>query len=168
MQSASVVITRVDASIPVTPVQVHAQYLKDFSFENPNAPDSLRASGGKPEMDVNIVLDAVKINDESNPDLYESGLTLTVKSTRDGKVVFISEIVYAALVTVKDVPQQHIRSILYVDVPQMLFPFARQIVANAVTAGGFPPLLLNPIDFRGMYADANRKSPQREDGAAAA
>jgi preprotein translocase subunit SecB len=160
--------TRVDASVPVTPVQVHAQYLKDFSFENPNAPDSLRAAGGKPEMDVNIVLDAVKINDESNPDLYESGLTLTVKSTRDGKVVFISEIVYAALVTVKDVPPQHIRSILYVDVPQMLFPFARQIVANAVTAGGFPPLLLNPIDFRGMYADANRKSPQNEDGAAAA
>lgn len=160
--------TRVDASIPVTPVQVHAQYLKDFSFENPNAPDSLRLGGGKPEMDVNIVLDAVKINDEANPDLYEAGLTLTVKSTRDGKVMFISEIVYAALVTVKDIPQQHIRSILYVDVPQMLFPFARQIVANAVTSGGFPPLLLNPIDFRGMYADANRKSPQKEDGAAAA
>ena len=159
---------RVDATIPVTPVQVHAQYIKDFSFENPNAPDSLRASGGKPEMDVNIVLDAVKITDETNPDLYETGLTLTVKSTRDGKVLFISEIVYAALVTIKDIPAQHIRSILYVDVPQMLFPFARQIVANAVTGGGFPPLLLNPIDFRGMYEDANKKSPQPKDGAAAA
>lgn len=160
--------TRVDANIPVTPVQVHAQYLKDFSFENPNAPESLRVGGGKPEMDVNIVLDAIKIEDENNPDLYESGLTLTVKSMRDGKVLFISEIVYAALVTVKDIPQQHIRSILYVDVPQMLFPFARQIVANAVTSGGFPPLLLNPIDFRGMYADANRKSAQKDGGAAAA
>jgi preprotein translocase subunit SecB len=148
---------RIDAEIPVTPVQVHAQYLKDFSFENPNAPDSLRP-GGKGELDVNIVLDAEKINDETNPDLYEAGLTLTVKSTRDGKVLFISEIVYAALVTVKGVPQQHIRSILYIDVPQMLFPFARQIVSNAVTSGGFPPLLLNPIDFRGMYADANKKN----------
>lgn len=159
---------RVDADIPVTPVQVHAQYLKDFSFENPNAPDSLRVGGGKPEMDVNIVLDAVKINDETNPDLYESGLTLTIKSTRDGKVLFISEIVYAALVTIKDIPQQHIRSILYVDVPQMLFPFARQIVANAVTSGGFPPLLLNPIDFRGMYVDANKKSPPADGNVAAA
>jgi preprotein translocase subunit SecB len=160
--------TRVDANVPVTPVQVHAQYLKDFSFENPNAPDSLRPAGGKPEMDVNIVLDAVKINDESNPDLYESGITLTVKSTRDGKILFISEIVYAALVTIKDVPPQNVRSILYVEIPQMLFPFARQIVATAVTNGGFPPLLLNPIDFRGMYADANKKSPQMGDGAAAA
>jgi preprotein translocase subunit SecB len=159
---------RVDANMPVTPVQVHAQYLKDFSFENPNAPDSLRVGGGKPEMDVNIVLDAVKIEDEANPDLYESGITLTIKSTRDGKVLFISEIVYAALVTIKDVPPQHIRSILYVEVPQMLFPFARQIVANAVTSGGFPPLLLNPIDFRGMYTDANKKSPQTDEGAAAA
>ena len=158
----------VDADVPITPVQVHAQYLKDFSFENPNAPDSLRPSGGKAELDVNIVLDAEKINDESNPDLYESSLTLTVKSMRDGKVMFISEIVYAALVTVKGVPSQHIRSILYIDVPQMLFPFARQIISNAVTSGGFPPLLLNPIDFRGMYADASKKSPDSGDDVAAA
>jgi preprotein translocase subunit SecB len=149
---------RIDADIPATPVQIHAQYLKDFSFENPNAPESLRPISGKPEMDVNIVLDAIKINDETNPDLYESGLTLTVKSTRDGKVLFISEIVYAALVTIKDIPSQHVRSILYVDVPQMLFPFARQIISNAVTSGGFPPLLLNPIDFRGMYTDAKKKN----------
>lgn len=159
--------TNVDADVPVTPVQVHAQYLKDFSFENPNAPESLRA-GGKAELDVNIVLDAEKVNDDSNPDLYESGLTLTVKSMRDGKVMFISEIVYAALVTIKGVPPQHIRSILYIDVPQMLFPFARQVISNAVTSGGFPPLLLNPIDFRGMYADANKKAPDSGDGAAAA
>ncbi len=158
----------VEADVPVTPVQVHAQYLKDFSFENPNAPESLRAIGGKAELDVNIVLDAEKVNDDANPDLYESGLTLTVKSMRDGKVMFISEIVYAALVTIKGIPSQHIRSILYIDVPQMLFPFARQIISNAVTAGGFPPLLLNPIDFRGMYNDASKKAPDSGDDVAAA
>jgi len=159
--------TSVNAEIPITPVQVHAQYVKDFSFENPNAPDSLRPSSDKPEMDVNIVLDAVKIEDAENPDLYESGITLTIKSTRGGKVLFISEIVYAALVTIKDVPSQHIKPILYIEIPQMLFPFARHIVANAVTSGGFPPLLLNPVDFRGMYADASKKAAQASSSAAA-
>lgn len=154
---------QVRADMPVTPVSVHAQYVKDFSFENPNAPDSLRPGNGKPEMDVNIVLDANKINDETNPDLYESGITLTVKSVRDGQTMFIAEIVYAALVTVKGIPDSQIRSILYIDVPQMLFPFARHMIANAVTAGGFPPLLLNPVDFRHMYANSTKK-----DGANAA
>ena len=88
---------RIDTDIATTAVQVHAQYVKDFSFENPNAPASLRPGTNRPEMDVNIVLDASKIKDETNPDLYESALTLTVKSTQDGNVLFITEIVYAAL-----------------------------------------------------------------------
>ncbi|PZQ49101.1 MAG: protein-export chaperone SecB [Micavibrio aeruginosavorus] len=149
--------TRVDVELPVLPVQVHAQYVKDFSFENPNAPDSLRAGAGRPDMDVNIVLDAAKINDESNPDLYESSLKLTVRSLRDGAPLFIAEIVYAALVTVKDIPGPQIKSLLYVDIPQMLFPFARQMLASAVSNGGFPPLLLTPIDFRAMYANSAKK-----------
>jgi preprotein translocase subunit SecB len=160
--------TRLDVDIPVTPVQVHAQYVKDFSFENPGAPDSLRPGGGQPALDVNIILDAHKIEDEANPDLYETALTLTVKSMRDGKILFISEIVYAALVTLKSVPTAHIKPILYVEVPQMLFPFARQMVANAVSAGGFPPLLLNPVDFRNMYADNQKRETATNGGAAAA
>lgn len=147
----------VKADMPMTPVSVHAQYVKDFSFENPNAPDSLRPGTGRPEMDVNIVLDANKINDDNNPDLYETALTLTVKSAREGQTMFIAEIVYAALVTIKDIPDSQIRSILYIDVPQMLFPFARHMIANAVTSGGFPPLLLNPVDFRNMYSNSANK-----------
>ncbi len=146
---------RINTEMPVMPVSVHAQYVKDFSFENPNTQASLRPSGAKPEMDVNLVIDAMKIEEEGNPDLYETTITLTVKSTREGKVLFISEIAYSALVTVRNVTQQQAHAILYVEVPQMLFPFARQVIANAVTAGGFPPLLLNPIDFRAMY-QANR------------
>ena len=149
--------TTIDVEPPVLPIQVHAQYIKDFSFENPNAPDSLRANSGKPELDVNLMLDASKIADETNPDLYESTLKLTVKSMRGDQVLFISEIVYSALLTVKNVPAEHIRTILYVEVPQMLFPFARHTVANAVQAGGFPPLLLNPVDFRAMYASSQKK-----------
>lgn len=147
-----------------TAVQVHTQYVRDFSFENPGAPHSLRAGGGAPEMDVNIVLDANKINDDTNPDLYETALKLTVRSTRGGETVFIAEIVYAALVTLKNVPASGIKPVLYVEIPQMLFPFARQIIANAVSSGGFPPLLLNPVDFRSMYLSSIK---QPAEGAAA-
>lgn len=142
---------RIDADLRPTPVQVHAQYVKDFSFENPTAPASLRPSDERAEMDVNLILDAVKIEDDQIADLYESSLTLKVKSLRGASTLFISEIVYSALVSMPGVSQSQARSILYVDVPQMLFPFARQVIANAVSAGGFPPLLLNPMDFRGMY-----------------
>jgi len=148
---------RLDADMPVTPVQVHAQYVKDFSFENPRSPGSLRGSNERPEMDVNIVLDANKIEDGSSEDLYESVLNISIKATRDGKILYITEISYAAAVTLKDVQPHLIKPILYIEVPQMLFPFARQMVASAVVSGGFPPLLLNPVDFRRMYADANRK-----------
>ncbi len=148
--------TNMHADIPVTPVQVHAQYIKDFSFENPNAPHSLRAGDERPQMDMNIVLDASKITDETNPDLYESAITLTVKSTRGGQTMFIGEVCYAALVTIKGIASEHVKSILYVDVPQMLFPFARHAIANAVASGGFPPLLLNPVDFKAMYQSKNQ------------
>lgn len=149
---------------PPTPVHVHGQYIRDFSFENPNAPHSLRPGGGSPETDVNIVIDANKINDDTNPHLYETAIKLTVRSTRAGETMFIAEIVYAALVTLKDVPAASIKPVLYVEVPQMLFPFARQIIANAVTNGGFSPLLLNPIDFRAMYVNSLKHN--KDDAAA--
>lgn len=151
---------RVDADLKPMPVQILAQYVKDFSYENPSAPDSLRASDQKPEMDVNLVLDAIKINDEALPDLYESAITLKVKSTRGNETLFIAEIVYAALIGLKDISPAQSKYILYVEVPQMLFPFARQMIASAVGAGGHPPLLLNPIDFRGMYENNIRNKKE--------
>lgn len=158
--------SRVDVDVPDLPVMVHAQYVKDFSFENPNAPGILRPSKARPEMDINIMLDASRIPDDQNPDLYESALTLQIKATREGSVVFIIELVYAALVTIKDAPQERINPILYVDVPAMLFPFARQLVATASAAGGLPPLFLNPVDFRSMYLSQRREQKQSEGAAA--
>lgn len=148
---------RIDVDVPDLPVMVHAQYVKDFSFENPNAPGILRPSKSRPEMDINILIDASRIADDQNPDLYESALTLKIKAVRDGQVVFICEIVYAALVTIKDAPADRINPILYVDVPAMIFPFARQLVATATAAGGIPPLYLNPVDFRSMFVSQNRE-----------
>lgn len=154
--SDDAVKTPLNADIKPTPVQVLAQYVKDFSFENPAAPSTLRASNARPDMNVSIVIDGNKVEDDTTPDLYESSITLKIKSTREDETLFITEIVYAALVSLKDAPQEYIRPILYIEVPQMLFPFARQMVANAVSAGGFPPLLLNPIDFKGMYESSKK------------
>lgn len=148
--------TFIDTNLKPTPVQVVAQYVKDFSFENPGAPETLRVSNVAPKTDVNIMIDANKIDDQAMPDLYETAITLKIKSVRDDETLFIAEIVYAALVGLKDVPAEFIRAILYVEVPQMLFPFARQYVANAVSAGGFPPLYLNPIDFKSMYENSKK------------
>lgn len=152
--------SRVDVDVPDLPVIVHAQYVKDFSYENPNAPGILRPSKARPEMDINILLDAARIQDDQNPDLYESALTLNIKATREGQVVFICELVYAALVTIKNAPPERINPILYVDVPAMVFPFARALVATATGAGGVPPLYLNPIDFRAMYLSQKREATQ--------
>jgi preprotein translocase subunit SecB len=151
---------RIDVNVPDIPVTVHAQYVKDFSFENPNAPASLRPSNGQPNMDINIAIDAVRVQDDENADLYESAMTLTVKATREGKTMFIAQVVYAALVTIKDAPAERINPILYVDLPQMMFPFARHLVAQATGSGGFPPLMMNPIDFRAMYL--SQKQAQQE------
>ncbi len=157
---------RIDVDVPDLPVMVHAQYVKDFSFENPNAPDVLRPSKVRTEMDINIMLDATRIPDEQNPDLYESALTLVVKASREGTVVFITELVYAALVTIKDAPADRINPVLYVDVPAMIFPFARQLIATATAAGGLPPLYLNPVDFRSMYLSQRREQKQPLDATA--
>lgn len=154
---------RIDVDVPELPVMVHAQYVKDFSFENPNALNSLRPSKSRPEMDINIMLDASRVTDDQNPDLYESSLSITVRATRDNTVLFITEIVYAALVTLKDAPAERINPILFIDIPQMIFPFARQIISNATASGGFPPLQLNPVDFRSMYLSQRREQKQALD-----
>lgn len=148
---------RIDVGLRPTQIQVLAQYVKDFSFENPTPTLSLRPSPDKPEIDVNIALDAGKIEGQEDPDLYEVALTLKIRSNRAGKTLFILELTQAALVSLSGAPESGIRRILYVDVPHLLFPFARQKVADTVQSGGFPPLLLNPVDFSAMYHDAAKR-----------
>lgn len=143
---------RIDVEAPALPIVIHAQYLKDLSFESPNSPKIFRRGQKPPKMDMNFNLDAKKVDDAEIPHLYETSLRLNITAEGENGVSFIIECVYAALVSLhKDVPTEHIRPMLFVEVPGMLFPFARNVVAQATQNGGFPPLLLNPIDFRGMY-----------------
>lgn len=134
------------------PITIHTQYLRDISFENPNAPDSLRAGQPMPEMEVNIGMDARYLNDGKIKNLYEVALNISAIARRGDKKVFIAEVVYAATVSInEDVPEDQHHPILLIEIPRYIFPFARQALATITSQGGYPPLLLNPVDFQTLY-----------------
>lgn len=135
---------------PQMPVVIHAQYVKDISFENPSAPETLRSGQDGPEMDINIGMDARKM-ENMGEDYYEVVLKLTAKAVRSDKPVFLADIHYAALASLPGVPQDSHHPLLLIEIPKILFPFARQLLAELTQSGGYPPVLLNPVDFRALY-----------------
>lgn len=135
------------------PIVIHAQYIKDLSFENPESPESLRGVKNKPEMDVNIGMDARKLKDDTMDNLYEVALNVRANATNDGKTLFIAELQYGMTVSLNDVPEDQHHPILLIEIPRMAFPYARQILSDLTVQGGYPPLLLNPVDFHALYMD---------------
>jgi preprotein translocase subunit SecB len=122
---------------------VNAQYIKDLSFENPRAPQSLIQQKGQPEVQLGVDVKARNLG----PDLYEVVLNLNAKATSENETVFVVELSYAAVVTAKAEDQNVMPFLILVETPRLLFPFARNVIATATRDGGFPPLLINPIDF---------------------
>lgn len=137
------------------PITIHTQYVRDISFENPNAPDSLRSGLEAPVMDVNIGMDARQLDDPNMKDFYEVIVTLSAKASRgEGKPVFIAEVIYAAVVSIgESVPKDQHHPILLIEIPRYIFPYARQVLSEMTSMGGYPPLLLNPVDFQALYMD---------------
>lgn len=136
------------------PVTIHAQYIRDLSFENPQAPGSLRAGQGMPEMNVNIGMDARLLKDDEIKNLYEVSLTVSATAQRDNKPVFICEVSYGVTVSLGDaVPEDQHHPLLLIEIPKFAFPFARQVLATVTSQGGYPPLLLNPVDFQSLYME---------------
>lgn len=128
-------------------IHVLGQYTKDLSFENPNAPDSLRPSEQSPNLTVNV-----NVNANPQPDShFEVELKLEAKAVRGESVLFIVEVSYAGLFQIRNVPQEHVHPVLFIECPRLLFPFARQILADATRSGGFPPLMMDPVDFAALY-----------------
>jgi preprotein translocase subunit SecB len=127
--------------------RIVAQFVKDLSFENPKAPDSLRVEG-KPAIDM-----GVEMNAQGRPDgLFEVELRLTIKATTNAMTVFNIELLYGGLFALHGVAEQDIEPLLLIECPRYLFPFAREIVARATSDGGFyPPFMMDPIDFAGIY-----------------
>lgn len=139
-----------DANLPIA---IHAQYVKDLSFENPNTPDSLRGGKVMPVMDVNIGMDARKLEDEKMKHLYEVVLNVRAVANREEDTVFIAELQYGITVSINDVPEENHHPLLLIEIPRMAFPYARQILSELTVQGGYPPLLLNPVDFQALYMD---------------
>ena len=127
--------------------RVLAQFTRDLSFENPHAPESLRTPG-QPTIDLGVEMGARARQDG----LYEVDLKLNATATREGKVAFNVELVYGGLFEIVGVPEEHLEPMLLIECPRMLFPFARRIISDATAEGGFPPFLLEPIDFSVVYA----------------
>ncbi len=137
--------------VPQSPIVIHAQYLKDLSFENPNAPVSLQGSNTPPEVDINISVDSVRLKHDTLKDFFEVILTVEATAMREGKTLFITELKYGAAVSLHGVEESRHHPILFVEVPRTLFPFARMILSEATQNGGFTPLQLAMVDFRAMY-----------------
>ncbi|QQQ17575.1 protein-export chaperone SecB [Brevundimonas vitis] len=134
---------------PPTPgFRILVQYVRDLSFENPKAPESLRVEG-KPAIDL-----GVEMNAQGRPDgLFEVDLKLSIKATAETTPVFHVELVYGGLFQLTGVAEKDIEPMLLIECPRYLFPFAREVVAKATADGGFyPPFMMDPIDFAGIYA----------------
>ena len=128
-------------------IGVLAQYVKDFSFENPHAPRSMAPTGQQPTINIQVNVDAAPM---SGTDV-EVILRLEGKAELPGTMLFSFELAFGGLFRIQNVPAESMQPIVLIECPRLLFPFAREIIATAVRNGGFPPLLLDPVDFVGLY-----------------
>jgi len=128
-------------------LNVLAQYVKDLSFENPGAPGTLRGQEKAPNININVNVAANPLSDKE----FDVNLTLSAKAGGEKDVLFNVELVYGGVFRIEGFPQEHMLPLLFIECPRLLFPFARQIIAEATRNGGFPPLMLDPIDFAQMF-----------------
>ena len=128
-------------------VKIIAQYIKDLSFECPNAPQVFLNSQEKPNIDLSIDINATKISDE----LFEITLKISADASANNQRTFLCEISYGAVFSVKNVEGEMLEQILLIYCPNLIFPFLRRIIANLTTDSGFPSLMLDPIDFTDLF-----------------
>ena len=149
---------------PASPpgIRVLAQFIRDLSFENPRAPDSMHASQVQPAIDLGVELSARGRIDG----LFEVDMKLSATAARENEPVFHLELVYGGLFAVTGVAEQDIEPMLLIECPRFLFPFARRIVSDMTTDGGFPPFMLEPLDFAAIYAQRKAAEGQQTVGQA--
>ena len=135
----------VDATAPQLNALV--QYIKDLSFENPNAPRSLGPQETGPNISIQVNVNAQQLSETD----FEVSLMLEGSAGEGAGTLFKFELNYAGVFRVRNVPAEQTHPVVMIECPRLLFPFARQIVADAVRNGGFPPLYIDPIDFAGLY-----------------
>ena len=128
-------------------LNVLAQYVKDLSFENPNAPRSLQQQQQAPQINIQINVNAKPMSGTE----YEVELKIEGRAEVPGLVLFSFDLLYAGVFRIVNVPQENLGAIVMIECPRLLFPFARELIATAVRNGGFPPLMIDPVDFVSLY-----------------
>jgi preprotein translocase subunit SecB len=129
-------------------IKVISQYIKDLSFETPHSPEIFLANQGKPDIELSIDIDAKKISDE----IYEVILKISANATTKEKKIFLCEVSYAGLFALQNIESEMIEQILLIYCPSLIFPFIRRLIANLTSDSGFPPLMIDPIDFTDLYS----------------
>jgi len=129
-------------------ITVLAQYIKDLSFENPNAPESVSGKGPQPTIRIEFNVGAKPAGEDVEVELRIEG-----RAEQNDKVLFSVDLVYAGIFRIRNVQQELFQPILLIECPRMLFPFARQIVSEVTQSGGFPPLMIDPVDFGRLYQE---------------
>jgi preprotein translocase subunit SecB len=136
-------------------IRVLAQFIRDMSFENPRAPESLRGAA-QPQIDLGVEMNARSREDG----FFEVDLKLSAKAAREDGPIFVVELLYGGVFQITGVGAEDIEPVLLIECPRYLFPFARRIIADVTSDGGYPPFLLDPIDFAGVYQA--RKAAENE------
>ncbi len=136
----------------VPPIVINSQYIKDLSFEIPHAPEVFGKIRQQPQIKVDVQIKSQKLNDTT----HEVVLNVSLNGDVENEKLFILELSYGAAVTL-NVPAEHVEPVLGIEIPRLLFPFARNVVTHCLTEGGLPPIMLNPIDFAALYAVRQKK-----------
>lgn len=138
------------------------QYIKDLSFENPNIRKLITNPGDQPNLKVEVNVGAQRIEN----DLFETSIELKASATNNLGTIYILETVYAGLLKIESIPEEALEPFLLISGPTMIFPFLRRLVADVTREGGFPPLLLDPIDFGGLYVRRQQQQQAQAGGKA--
>ena len=145
-----------DAANQAAPsLNVLAQYVKDLSFENPNAPRSLQQQPQQPKINIQINVNAKPLAEHD----FEVELKIEGRAEVANALLFSFDLLYAGIFKIQNVPQENVHAIVMIECPRLLFPFAREIIANAVRNGGFPPLMIDPVDFVSLYRQRMEQQP---------
>ncbi|MFT3732610.1 MAG: protein-export chaperone SecB [Hyphomicrobium sp.] len=144
------------AQVPIQ-AKIVNQYIKDLSFENPNVHKLISGAGTQPSIQVEVNVGAQHIES----DLYETSIAFKATATNNLGTIYVLETIYAGLLKIESIPEGALEPFLLISGPAMIFPFLRRLVADITREGGFPPLLLDPIDFGGLYMQRQRQQAQQ-------
>ncbi len=152
-----------DQQAPAPRLSIVAQYVKDLSFENPRAPAGMQANE-RPEIQIKVD----SRGRQMEADRYEVELVINVEAKIGGEALFVCELTYGGLFLIANVPQDAVQPVLMIECPRLLFPVARRVIADATRDGGFPPLMIDPIDFVALYRRRVAEAQAAQAGGAAA